>query len=684
MNDYDADRKNMNRTHVGISPTSNGNVSSSYLDDASFSNEYDAENVRGTRFFDIDVGENDMSEGEFIGAENGDPGFVVHDQLPSAEEAKFYNATTRRNEERKQMRSRKCFLWGIFLACIFSFGGIFLKKRHQRKNAITFVTKIVRLSHPASFRDSKSPQSRALQWMLYEDKLQLPLPLNRADPFVQRYIVAVMVFALTHARSKNSMSEEDLRETYGLLSGVHECDWNMVDAKGVTTGVVCRNDSDSVTDILFPRSGLAGELPPEMELLRHLVQLDMNNNLIRGQIPSMPYLTNLDLAYNKLTGYMPDHFSEMTGLQILSLSENDLQGAIPHTFPALTDLKVLALNGNQLTGGLHEIYSLSNLEEVYLFSNLFEDQLSHVSFQELQNLKVIDMKKNRLSGPLPNSLFSKLTHLEVIDFHMNALDGHINNIIAEDHPLLYMDISSNLLGGGLPTSIDNLRALTHLDLSYNRLETLLSNNLKNLKKLKTLLLTEDDQLGPQSIPVWLREMTDLTQLSFRLTSRTGTIPTWFGEMTHLELLDLDWNRISGTIPTELGRLTNLKYLMLNRNRLTGTIPTEVTSLPNLKMLMVDTNELTGSLLSGDEVTPDGENLVCAADETNRRIVDMVADCGPVGDAYGNVDKNAAIVHKEVDCPCCTSCCWDEVLRCNMKDWIIEVENEYRSGYRYDR
>lgn len=678
MSDNSTDRKNMKRTSVGISPTSNEKVSASYLDDASFDNEYDLETVHDMRFFDIDVeGEDNGNEADIIGAEYGDSDFVVHDQLPSVEEAKFYNTTTKRNQQR---RSKERVLWGVLVAVVLSFGGVFLKKGHDHQKAIASVTKTVRLSHSESFRDSRSPQSQALKWMIHEDKLQLPLPVDRTDPFVQRYVVAVMAFALTHARTKKTKSEEDLRETYDLLSGLHECDWNMVDAKGVATGIICGKDSTSVTEILFPGAGLAGELPPEMEALSHLGKLDMNSNMIRGRVPPMPYLTNLDLGFNKLTGYMPDHFSEMTGLQILSLSENALQGTIPHKFAALTDLKILALNGNQLTGGLQEIYSLSNLEELYLFSNLLEDQLSHGSFQKLTNLKVIDMKNNRLSGPLPNSLFSKLTQLEVMDFHKNALDGHINNIIAEDHPLKYVDLSSNLLGGGLPSSVNNMRALTHLDLSYNRLETRLTNYLKDSTKLKSLLLTEQDRLGPQPIPEWLREMTDLKQLSFRLTSRTGTIPTWFGELTRLELLDLDWNRISGTIPTELGKLTNLKYLMLNRNRLTGTIPTEVSSLPNLKMLMVDTNELTGSLFSGDEETLDGENVICVAEGTNRRIVNMIADCGPTDDADVDVDSIRTNTKKEVNCPCCTSCCWDDALRCNMKDWISELEDEYRSGF----
>ena len=662
MNDQSDPPRRQNRTNIGISPRNK--------DDPFCDLEYDF-GSHPKRFFDVDV---DVD----VEAEHDDHDETVHDQLPSVEDAKMYNATANRRTRRRRGRvfTKMALVCGVAIACVSY--GMHARTKNQHRKAVASLTETVRLSHPDAFRDSGSPQSRALRWMLHDDGLRLPLPSNRTDPFVQRYIIAVLLFALTDSTTKPFMPQNDLRGAYDLLSGSHECEWNMVDAEGVTTGFLCGNDDGSITDIVLPGADLDGELPREVEALNHLESVDMSGNLIHGKLPAMPYLTNLDLAYNRLTGYLPDHFSEMTRLNILSLSENALQGSIPNKFAALTDLKILALNGNQLTGGLEKIYSLSKLEELYLFSNSFENQLSNGSFGKLLNLKVIDVKNNLLSGPLPDALFSTLTNLEVIDFHQNALNGHINDVVAKGHSLRYMDVSSNLLSGGLPSSINNLRALTHLDLSYNRFEKSLPSYLKDMTQMQTLLLTEDDGLGPQTIPEWLRGMTDLTQLSFRLTSRKGTIPTWFGELTRLELLDLDWNHISGTIPTELGNLTNLKYLMLNRNRMTGTIPTEVSRLPNLKMLLVDTNEFTGGLLTGDEETLDGGGVVCAAQEPDRRIPNMVADCGNGDD--GTIENG----QKEVDCPCCTGCCWDGSLRCNMKDWIIELEDEYRSGYRQDR
>jgi Leucine-rich repeat (LRR) protein len=692
------------RTHIGLSPTNQ--IVSPYSDDGD--NKSDNSNSKSMRFFDIDVEEDGID--------------VVHDQLPSVEEAKansHFDATTTRRQ-RKKKKLRWYVLWGIVIVGVLAAlsGSLAMGKQSRYQTAVELVTNTVRLSHQDAFLDPKSPQSQALQWMLHEDALQLPLPTTRTDPFVQRYVVAVLVFAVTtkatttttqDLSSSQQEKKNNTREIFGLLSGVHECEWNSewnrveidgeieieINVEGVLRlGIICGFSDEtwsdhgfsnqSVTDILFKRSGLDGELPPELELLEHLSRVDLANNQIKGKVPPMPYLTDLSLAYNHLTGYLPDHFSEMTRLRSLSLSENAFQGSLPQKFADLTDLEILALNGNQLTGGLEEVYSLTNLEELYLAYNYFEDHLSNDAFEELSSLRVIDAKDNRLSGPLPDALW-KLTHLEVIDFHKNALDGHINNVIAEGHPLKYLDLSRNLLGGGLPSSISNLEGLTHLDVSYNRLDAIIppgGSHLAGMTKMRTLLLTEDDGIGPQPLPEWLRGMTDLEQLSFRLTSRTGTIPTWFGELTKLELLDLDWNHISGTIPTELGLLTHLRYLMLNRNYLTGTVPTAVSYLPHLKLLMLDTNrfDLDSSVRIGDEDVCSGEEQEfldgSASGNNYGRIEDLIADCGRLIEGVPT--------EKEVDCPCCTNCCWDSAQRCNMKDWIIELEEEYRSAYdRYE-
>lgn len=635
-------------------------------------------------YSDFDASESDTESHdrvEFVDVDVEDDHGPLHDQLPSVEEIKA-GAHFGRQRRAKCRPKNLPLLLGLGAFCL---GGFILmiisvRKSHQYKKAVASITTGVRVSLPGALEDPTSPQSQALAWMLHHDPLQLPLPRQRDDPFVQRYIVAVFVFALAPSSGT--------RDAFGLLSAEHECLWNSEFKRadddhameGTRMGILCNHEAynsekdeeleaekegesyraDSnpkVKAIVMKSAGLVGEIPPEMESLYGLEKLSLDGNKIAGDMPVMPYLLYLSLAHNDLTGYVPTHFSEMTRLTTLSMSENALQGGLPKGLAALTQLKLLAMDGNQLTGGLSYLYSLTNLEEIYLSYNSFEDTLSNGSFGKLTKLKVVDMKSNRLSGPLPDALWN-MTNLEVVDFHNNALDGHINDVIVRKHPLRYLDVSSNILGGGLPPSFKHLGMLTHLDISYNRFDVLLPDYLANMTEMKTLMLTESGMFEAQPIPQWIRNMTDLQHLSFRLTSRTGSIPTWFGELTGLELLDLDWNGLDGTIPTELGRLTSLKYLMLNRNLLNGKIPTAVSALPHLKILMVDNNRFNGDL------------------DACHVSVQLVADCGDP--YYGCPDCDS--VTQLVSCPCCTSCCYDSAERCNMRDWTVDVEEEYRSDY----
>ncbi len=643
-------------SNQAMSPYSD-DPTSSYSD--TFEDETETEK-KPMRYFDIEVEIEEEDE-------------PIHDQLPSVEEVKE-NSYLDHLIRRKKRTNRYLLIMGIAFVVGLAITMNRKTKKNKFQSAITSVTTTVRMSNHEAFFDPDSPQSKALHWMIEEDPLALPLPSSKSDTFVQRYAIAVMVFALTTANTKTNVSQTNTRQTFHLLSGSHECEWNsewdMIENENgnrerIQMGIICEDKSISdlsVTGIFLPNAGLLGELPLELGILSRLRSFDMTDNEIVATIPSMSQLRILNLARNQLTGSLPEHLSAMTYLTSLSLSDNSITGSLPNNFASLTYLQRLDLARNKLKSGLEELYSMTNIEELYLAENLFGDRLSQSSFQELSNLRVIDAKDNRLSGPIPNSLW-QLTQLEVVDLYKNSLDGQIDDF-SENHRLKYLDVSNNLLGGGLPTSIGNLGSLTHLDVSYNRFESDLPGGyMAELTNLKTLLLTEDDGMGVGPLPLWLREMTNLEHLSFRLATRTGTIPTWFGELTKLELLDLDWNHISGTIPTELGLLTNLKYLMLNRNFLTGTVPTAVSYLPALKILMLDTNGFENEILVGDDQR-------CNANGGGR-IKYMIADCD---------EDSEDASQKEVDCPCCTSCCSDSSPRCNMEDWALIVEEEFRGTY----
>eukprot|EP00531_Pseudo-nitzschia_arenysensis_P009863 CAMPEP_0116137810 /NCGR_PEP_ID=MMETSP0329-20121206/12440_1 /TAXON_ID=697910 /ORGANISM="Pseudo-nitzschia arenysensis, Strain B593" /LENGTH=696 /DNA_ID=CAMNT_0003632737 /DNA_START=58 /DNA_END=2144 /DNA_ORIENTATION=+ len=639
---------------------SDGDETDSFDDETT---DAQAQGETNMRYFDIEGDDDD-----------DDDDHSEHDQLPSVEEIRMNNIVDHFRQRRRMRKRIDLILLGLTLMGVLIGSIHFKRKRDRYVAAVEAVTVTIAISDKDDFLAEFSPQAEAITWMIEKDSHPLPLPTLVSDPFVQRYLAAVLVFSITNPNSKTFDMPQTLntRKAFNLLSNDHECNWNSKwtregdDSNEVVgLGILCDNDEDYITEIRLPKAGIGKDLPPELKYFFNLRTLDLSNGKIGGTIPPLPLsLRDLNLSHNLFTESFPTQFSELYHLSSLRLSHNLLKGSIPKMFGALTQLQYLDLEQNHLSGGLEMMDALVNLEELYLANNELDYELSHFSLRELSHLRVLDAKGNRLSGHIPSALW-KFLQLQVIDLSYNSLDGHMSDDtnIAKGHPLKYLDLSHNLLGGGLPTSIRNLDFLTHLDVSYNRFGSRIpKDDLVALTNLKTLLLTEDDDMGPGPLPDWLRGMTDLRHLSFRLATRTGTIPAWFGELTNLELLDLDWNHLSGSIPTELGFLANLKYLMLNRNLLTGTVPTQVSYLPNLKILMLDTNSFTDEILVGDE-------HICQAGEKGR-ISHLIADCG------------------RVDCPCCTDCCDPMMERCNMKDWTLEVKqgihNMEQAIPRYER
>jgi len=158
-------------------------------------------------------------------------------------------------------------------------------------------------SDPIAFSDPRSPQSKALTWLAYEDttvKLEAVVGVGSAGGddetsaaatagdeassadhhhLLQRYAIMVLFYAC---------SGEDWRGFVTPLArqpDVHECDF---------FGFKCDGDGDRITEVNLDLQRLVGQLPDEIGLLTSLKKLYMAQNFLEGEIPGTIYdLTNL-------------------------------------------------------------------------------------------------------------------------------------------------------------------------------------------------------------------------------------------------------------------------------------------------------------------------------------------------------------------------------------------------------
>jgi Leucine-rich repeat (LRR) protein len=162
--------------------------------------------------------------------------------------------------------------------------------------------------------DNTTAQYAALQWLETVDTRR-----TLTEPQVlQRYALAVLDFSLHTSGGQSSQATSTA--VNGLFS---ECSW---------TGVGCNADLQ-VTSLNWANSGLNGQMPAELGVLRNLTHLDLGENQIGGPLPDALYdLTELESLYlhqNKLTGIISDRIENLYGLVNLYLSNNQLSGEFP-------------------------------------------------------------------------------------------------------------------------------------------------------------------------------------------------------------------------------------------------------------------------------------------------------------------------------------------------------------------
>lgn len=289
------------------------------------------------------------------------------------------------------------------------------------------------------------------------------------------------------------------------------------------------------------------------------LSISENNNLGPWEIPSyLSESTNLQSFYAsnaRIVGVIPDFFQSFPYLQNLRLSYNNLTGTLPQSFGG-SELQNLWLN-NQLqglSGPIDVLSSMTQLFQVWLHANAFTGPIPDMS--KCVNLFDLQLRDNQLTGVVPPSLVS-LPNLKNISLHNNKLQGPL--------PQFGSDVKVTLT----PTNAFCKDTPGPCD-----------------PQVSALL----DVAGAIGYPMSLAQSWQGND-----ACQDWSFITCDPQGKNVTMVNLAKRKFSGTISPSFANLTSLRNLYLNDNNLTGTIPESLTTLPQLQNIDVSNNNLSGPI-----------------------------------------------------------------------------------------
>uniref|UniRef100_A0ACD6A9L1 Uncharacterized protein n=1 Tax=Avena sativa TaxID=4498 RepID=A0ACD6A9L1_AVESA len=379
---------------------------------------------------------------------------------------------------------------------------------------------------------------------------------------------------------------------------------------------------------------ISGRLPDTLEFMSSAFIFDLNSNNLTGTLPHLPKrLAELDISRNFLSGPLPQNFGAPF-IEDLLLSENSISGTIPIYICKLQLLQVLDLAKNFLVGQLPRCSEETTEPSPILALILYENNLygEFPSFLEsCPELVLLDLAHNNFSGELPTWLADKLPDLSYLRLRHNKFSGSIPVQLTQLGHLQYVDLADNRISGSIPRTFGNLRAMAqemqtfgnplvwsnerpeNPDTSYSpKYDDSLVVVMKgqyldytsNVLYMVGLDLSCNSLVG--EIPDELASLIGLTNLNISHNQLSGRIPKKVGLMRSLESLDLSYNEISGEIPPALSEITALSRLNLSYNNLSGRIPSgnQLQSLIDPESSYIGNNYLCGPPLSRNCWEPD--------------------------------------------------------------------------------
>ena len=362
--------------------------------------------------------------------------------------------------------------------------------------------------------------------------------------------------------------------------------------------------------LMLHQNQLSGPIPPSLGNLSNLEQLMLHQNQLSGPIPpSLGNLSNLEhlwLQENQLSGPIPPSLGNLSNLERLHLQENQLSGPIPPSLGNLSNLEHLQLQQNQLSGSIPP--ELANLTRVWNLE-LWGNQLSGAIPSTMWNFKVLSLGHNQLEGPFPLPQGMKPGELP-----LTSLDVRGNDVCFPDDPVTIEVLTTDnpdISGGQFCGARRDRTALMAL---YNATGgPSWSGSHGWSEDPKDLDDHRWEGVAWNEVSIQFRSFgLQVTALSLPNNKLSGTLPSELGNMVNLETLVLRDNDLVGPLPRGMIQLSKLKRLDISGTNL--CVPADTAFREWLAAII----DFKGTVCGVDGI---GENITLTVSPTRRKESD---------------------------------------------------------------
>lgn len=181
-----------------------------------------------------------------------------------------------------------------------------------------------------------------------------------------------------------------------------------------------------------------------------------------------------------------------------------------------------------------------------------------------------------------------------ININSQSISGTLPSELNQLSQLKTLALQKNSLSGALP-SFANMTSLESIYLDFNSFSSIPTDFLLGCTNLKTLSISENNNLAPWQIPLYLSEITNLQSFFASNASIVGVIPDFFESFPNLQNLRLSYNNLTGTLPQSFGG-SELQNLWLNNQAQGLSGPIDVLSaMIQLSQVWLHANIFTGPI-----------------------------------------------------------------------------------------